>query len=131
MEKKQNTNCISNRLGQSYKSYRTEEDLSETAKAFFKAAAEVACTTVKGLMSAVLHSEAKITRWMRAKRRAEFTGEEFDLDAEIGGGAAEDGLEKSTRLQQNMEATNIRDVGNVKNEGGRDEDSDIDMQMNS
>ena len=68
---------------------------------------------------------------MKAKRRAEFTGEEFDLDAEIGGGAAEDRLEKSTRLQQNMEATNIRDVGNVKNEGGRDEDSDIDMQMNS
>ena len=62
MKKKQNTNFISNHLGQSYKSYRTEEDLRETAKAFFKAAAEVACTAVKGLMSAVLHSEAKITR---------------------------------------------------------------------
>ena len=117
------------RPGEEYRSYKTEQDLPATAMAFFLAASEIACTSVKNLLLAVLQAEAKVTKWKRAKRRADVTGEEFDLDAELGNDADE---RLESKMQQEMEAMRIQDSAD-ESEGGRGEgggeDSDGDMQM--
>lgn len=125
------------RPGQEYSSYRTEQDFSEWAKVFFDAASETACTSVKNLLLAVLQTEAKITKWKRAKRRAEVTGEEFDLDAEMRILPDE---KPGLKIQQDMEGMRIQDsatesVGG-EGQGGEEEedgeeDSDPDMHMMS
>ncbi|KAF7509431.1 hypothetical protein GJ744_007994 [Endocarpon pusillum] len=113
------------RPGEEYKSYRSEEELPDIAKVFFRAAAEIACTSVKNLILAVLQAEAKMATWKRAKRRAEVTGNEFDLDAEMRGGRAASRMEM--HVPQEMEATNIR--SNLVQREESEEDSDVDMQM--
>ena len=72
------------RPGEDYSQYKTGEDLPEAGKAFFAASSETACTNIENLVLAVRQTEAKIRKWKRAKRRAEVTGEDFDLDAEMG-----------------------------------------------
>jgi RNA polymerase I-specific transcription initiation factor RRN7 len=113
------------RPGEEYESYKSEEELPELAKAFFEAAAETACTSVKNLLLAVLQTEAKIATWKRAKRRAEVTGQEFDLDAEMRSGG--DGG-RGGRVQQEVKAVDVgRD--DVQSEESEEEDSDVDMRM--
>ncbi|ERF76384.1 hypothetical protein EPUS_07092 [Endocarpon pusillum Z07020] len=112
------------RPGEEYKSYRSEEELPDVVKVFFRAAAETACTSVKNLILAVLQAEAKMTTWKRAKRRAEVTGHEFDLDAEMRGRAAS---RMEMHVPQEMEATNIR--SNLVQREESEENSDVDMQM--
>jgi RNA polymerase I-specific transcription initiation factor RRN7 len=119
--------------GKNYTSYKTEKDLPDSAKAFFGAAAETACTLVKNLILAVLEAEAKIATWKRAKRRAEVTGRGLDLSAEMRGGRDE---RLEARMQQDMEAMNIQeDIQSEESEeleegeeSGR-ETSDTDMHM--
>ena len=112
------------RPGEGYRLYRSDEELYESEKAFFHAAAETACTSVQNLMLAVVQTETRITTWKRAKRRAEITGQDFDLDAEMGRNR-DDG--QATLLPQEMEAVNIGDL--VRSEEGGGEYSDVDMEM--
>jgi RNA polymerase I-specific transcription initiation factor RRN7 len=116
------------RPGEDYRSYKTEQDLPEMAMAFFIAASDTACTSVKNLLLAVRQAEARITKWKRAKRRAEVTGEEFDLDAEM---RIDSEGRLETRMQQEMEAMRIQDNAVESGGGvgeGEEEDSDVDMQ---
>ncbi len=110
--------------GEEYQSYRSEEELPHIAKVFFKEAAETACTSVKNLILAVLQTEAEITIWKRAMRRAEVTGQEFDLDAERRGRGA-----GRTEMQVSLEMEVRNITGDVvqRTQSG-EEDSDVDMQ---
>lgn len=115
-----------NRPGEGYRSYRSEEELPERAKGFFIAAAETACTSVKKLISAVLQSEARIATWKRARRRAEVSGQELDLDSEMRGGIDQS---QETRLLQVMEAMDIQEkLVSVQSEESAGESSDADME---
>jgi RNA polymerase I-specific transcription initiation factor RRN7 len=115
------------RPGEDYRSYKDEEHLPGTAKTFFQVAAKTACTSVKNLMLAVLQTEARVIAWKRAKRRAEVTGLDFDLDAELfrGGGSAK------TQMSREMKATDTQDelveVEDSTESGG--EDGDVDMRI--
>jgi RNA polymerase I-specific transcription initiation factor RRN7 len=115
------------RPGEDYRSYRDEEHLPETAKTFFAVAAKTACTTVKNLIIAVLQIEARIAAWKRAKRRAEVTGLDFDLDAELLGG----GVRVETQMSREVDAMDIQEeVVEVEDStGSGGEDGDADMQM--
>jgi RNA polymerase I-specific transcription initiation factor RRN7 len=112
------------RPGEEYRSYKSEEELPETARPFFLAAAEVACTSLKNLMLAVLQTEAKITRWKNAQRRAEVTGEDVDLEAERG--TARDKKDE-TGIRLDMEAMHLQ--SSVEQETGIGEESEVDMEM--
>lgn len=69
------------RPGSDYRVYPTVEDLPETARAFYEAAAEAACMSVERLVYAVRQTETKIETWRREKKRAErFSAEEGDED---------------------------------------------------
>lgn len=113
------------RPGEGYKSYKQEEHLPETVKVFFEAAAKTACTSVKNLMIAVLQTEARITTWKRATRRAEVTGLDFDLDAELrrssGGGRVK------TQISREMKSMNIQgeEVEGEDREESGGEDSNV------
>lgn len=114
------------RPGEDYIPYKSADDLPESAKVFFDAAAETACTSVRILILAVAQTEARITTWKKARRRAEVTGQDIDLDAELRGFG--DTGRVDTRMQQEMEAMNIGEEIIRGNEGDGG-DSDTDMQM--
>lgn len=117
------------RPGEDYRPCLTEAELSERAKAFFAAASETACTSIANLLLAVRQTEAKMGKWKTAKRRAEVTGKEFDLDAEMGVGADEN-LEIEMGMQQDMQAMRIQDSAvESGGDGMGEDDSDVDMQM--
>jgi RNA polymerase I-specific transcription initiation factor RRN7 len=67
------------RPGSYYLQYRSMEELSlpgsKIAKAFYEAAAEVACMSVERLVKAVWQTEAKMDAWKSEKKRAERFGE--------------------------------------------------------
>ena len=67
------------RPGSHYLQYRSIEELSlpesKIAKAFYEAAAEVACMSVERLVKAVWQTEAKMDAWKSEKKRAERFGE--------------------------------------------------------
>jgi RNA polymerase I-specific transcription initiation factor RRN7 len=113
------------RPGEGYRSYKQEEDLPDSARAFFQAAAETACTSVKNLILAVQQAESRIATWKRAKRRAEVTGQDLDVDAEMGL-VPEAKLEM--QMSQEMEAMNIG-IDSTKEEASEGDVSDVDMQM--
>jgi RNA polymerase I-specific transcription initiation factor RRN7 len=116
------------RPGEDYRSYKEEEHLPEIAKSFFAVAAKTACTSVKNLMLAVLQTEARITVWKRAKRRAALTGLDFDLEAELLHGG--EGIK--TQMSREMKAPDTQDelVEVEDSTESRREDGDVDMQMN-
>src|SRR5271170_6445383 len=72
------------RPGSHYAIFRSVNDLSiqPVAKAFYGAAAEMACLSLETMVRAVVQTERRITLWRNAKRRAEHFGEEMDLNAE-------------------------------------------------
>ena len=109
------------RPGEGYRLYKQEEELPDAAKAFFEAAAKTACTSVKNLMLAVLQKEAQVTLWKRAKRRAEITGQDIDLDAEM---RRAPGEKPETQVAQEVETMTIREEPMESDES----DSDTDMR---
>jgi RNA polymerase I-specific transcription initiation factor RRN7 len=74
------------RPGSHYAIFRSVNDLSiqPVAKAFYGAAAEMACLSLETMVRAVVQTERRIALWRNAKRRAERFGEEMDLNAEGG-----------------------------------------------
>jgi RNA polymerase I-specific transcription initiation factor RRN7 len=70
------------RPGSEYRLYPTVEDLPETARAFYEAAAEAACMSVEKLVRAVRQTETKIETWRSEKRRAERFGENEEGDGD-------------------------------------------------
>lgn len=112
------------RPGEEYVSHKSEEDLPELAKPFFESAAKTACTSVKTLMLAVSQTEARIKIWKSAMRRAEVTGGDFDLDAEMRGGASR----ADAKMQQQMEDMEI-EGDDVRSDRSGGEESEVDMQM--
>jgi len=83
------------RPGTRYQRFRTTADLetSEAAKMFHLEAAHTACMSVEALMRAVSYTEQMIVVWRRAKRRADFFGDEMDVEAERGKRANAMGME--------------------------------------
>lgn len=112
------------RPGEKYMSYKSEEDLSELAKPFFKSAAETACTSIKTLMLAVLQTETRVKIWKSAMRRAEVTGQDFDLDAEMRAHAGR----VDVKMQEEMQDM---DIGGdeVRSDRSEGEESEVDTQM--
>jgi RNA polymerase I-specific transcription initiation factor RRN7 len=68
------------RPGEGYRLYPRVENLPETARAFYEAAAEAACMSVERVVNAVRQTETKIENWKREKKRAERFGEEGGED---------------------------------------------------
>ena len=116
------------RPGEDYGSYKEEEHLPETAKTFFAVAAKTACTSVKNLILAVLQTEARITVWKRAKRRAEVTGLDFDLDAEFVRGGESIKTQMSWELKADTQDELVEAEDSTESGG---EDGDVDMRMTS
>ena len=69
-------------VGAMYKRYRSEEELTEHARAFHEEVAEVAAIELKSLLSAILQVENKILAWRREQLQNEEGGDRGDKGEE-------------------------------------------------
>ena len=121
-EAQQLGDTVVNRPGMRYIRYRTVEELEGPAKAFYEAAAEVACLSLKSLVQAVMLTERRITILRNAKRRAERFGEEMDIEAEGGR------VEEAENWMQRMDLVGDEGEGEGEEEGEEElDDEDLEM----
>lgn len=91
------------RPGSSYRFYRTESSLPETARMFYETAARLSGLSLHSLVRAVFQTELKVQRWQEDQRRAEYHGEHAMRDAMPGADARAD----------DMEAEQVSDLENI------------------
>lgn len=81
------------RPGSSYRFYRTESSLPETARVFYETAARLSGLSLDSLIRAVFQTELKVQQWQEDQRRAEYHGEHVMRDATRGTEASADDME--------------------------------------
>lgn len=86
------------RPGSSYKNWRTEEDVSPSAKAFMSIAAETIGVSIDALLLGVVHAERSIAKWKdRERRRIEFP-DESDEPEKLPENAVGDAVDNIARM---------------------------------
>ncbi|KAJ5157165.1 uncharacterized protein N7482_008265 [Penicillium canariense] len=85
------------RPGSWYRRYRWESQLPETARAFYKLAAQLAAISLPALLHAVNVTEWRIAKTIEDQRRAEYFSLAMDLDME---GANDDSADDMEELEE-------------------------------
>lgn len=68
------------RPGCEYRRYRTESELPDTARLFYRTVAEVAGISLDTLVRAVFQTELRIGQWQDDRRRRELYGDSVPID---------------------------------------------------
>lgn len=88
------------RPGSFYQHYRTEDNLPETARPFYEAAAKIAGLSLRTLVRVVFQTELRIERWQEDMRRMEYHGEYVEFV---------DGVESMDEMEEDMEEQALSD----------------------